>query len=89
MIQQLINTLNNVLKGSNLILHIEEEQGRSIKSIVYVTYSVYINTKSNPKPIKLVSLTRTKKLNEDNYAIEKEFTESFLIYIINGGLQNL
>ena len=85
MIQELIDTLNTLLKKSSLILHIESVN-TAITSVEIVTYTLYVKKdKDKPKIIYSVSKTRTK--GSEKSVIEKEIYKQLLLFIKSGGIK--
>lgn len=85
MIQELIDTLNTLLRKSSLILHIESAN-TAITSVEIVTFTLYVKSgKDKPKTIYAVSKTRTK--GTDKSIIEKEIYKQLLLFIKAGGIK--
>lgn len=81
----LIKHLNNVLKGSTLILHIEPSV-TAIKSIQRIDYTLYKYKSIDDTPYKIWSLSRTLNSGESIESLDGEVEEELLKFILEGGL---
>lgn len=81
----LIKHLNNIIKDSNFILHIEPSP-TAIKSINRIEYVLYRYKDSDERPYKIWSLSRTLKTESSLEELDDEVTEELLKFILKGGL---
>lgn len=81
----LINHLNNIIKDSTFILHIEPS-ATAIKALIKVDYTLYRYKNNSERPYKIWSLSRTIKAENAIEELDNEIEEELLKFILKGGL---